>query len=162
MFVVVVVWFCCSTWLAFLILAYHSNQLHQFFCSSELFAMEAILSFIHNFFWKLLVLFWVFWDSQKNNFCVFLSVPHLVDNYAKIVDGRGRNLMCHRTLPSRLVSFIDDLLGTYFSHSWKRQIYFHLLVGFIKKRILFGKFGNIFTLFWDRVFFMKCEKIGFA
>ena len=55
------------------------------------------------FFWKTLVLFWVFWDSQKNNFCVFLSVSHLVDNYVKIVDGRGRNLMCHRTLPSRLV-----------------------------------------------------------
>ena len=46
----------------------------------------------------------LFWDSQKNNFWVFLSVPHLVDNYVKIVDGRGRNLMCHRTLPSRLVS----------------------------------------------------------
>ena len=39
----------------------------------------------------------------KNNFWVLLSVPHLVDNYAKFVDGRGRNLMCHRTLPSRLV-----------------------------------------------------------
>ena len=36
-------------------------------------------------------------------FCVFLSVPYLVDNYAKIVDERGRNLMCDRTLPSRLV-----------------------------------------------------------
>ena len=37
------------------------------------------------------------------NFGGFLSVPHLVDNYAKIVDERGRNLMCDRTLPSLLV-----------------------------------------------------------
>ena len=35
-----------------------------------------------------------------------LSVPYLVDNYAKILDGRGRNLMCHRTLLSRLVTVI--------------------------------------------------------
>ena len=45
-----------------------------------------------------------FLGFTKNNFWVFLSVPHLVDNYAKIVDGRGRNLMYHRTLPSRLVN----------------------------------------------------------
>ena len=59
-------------------------------------------------------LFWAFWEYlgflgflgfPKNNFLGFLSVPHLVDNYAKIVDGRGRNLMCHRTLLSRLVIF---------------------------------------------------------
>ena len=37
------------------------------------------------------------------NFCIFLSVLHLVDNYAKILDERGRNLMCDRTLPSLLV-----------------------------------------------------------
>ena len=42
--------------------------------------------------------------------CVVLSVPHLVDNYAKIVDERGRNLMCERTLPSRLVWFIHNFL----------------------------------------------------
>ena len=30
MFVVVVVWFCCSSWLAFLILTYYSNLMHQF------------------------------------------------------------------------------------------------------------------------------------
>ena len=30
MFVVVVVWFCCSSWLAFLILTYYSNLVHQF------------------------------------------------------------------------------------------------------------------------------------
>ena len=38
-------------------------------------------------------------------FCVFPSVPHLVDNYAKTVDERGRNLMCDRTLPSLFVYF---------------------------------------------------------
>ena len=37
------------------------------------------------------------------SFWGFLSVPDLVDNYAKIVDERGRNLMCDRTLPSLLV-----------------------------------------------------------
>ena len=51
---------------------------------------------------------WAFLGFAKNNFWVFLSVPHLVDNYAKIVDGRGRNLMCHRTLPSRLVCFCNS------------------------------------------------------
>ena len=30
MFVVVVVWFCCSSWLAFLILTYYCNLMHQF------------------------------------------------------------------------------------------------------------------------------------
>ena len=37
------------------------------------------------------------------SFWGFLSVPYLADNYAKIVDERGRNLMCDRTLPSLLV-----------------------------------------------------------
>ena len=37
-------------------------------------------------------------------FWVFQSVAHLVDNYAKIVDERGRNLIGNRTLPSLLVS----------------------------------------------------------
>ena len=46
--------------------------------------------------------FWVF-GFPENNFWVFSSVPHLVDNYANIVDDRGRNLMCDRTLPSLIV-----------------------------------------------------------
>ena len=37
------------------------------------------------------------------NFCCFLSVPHLFDNYAKIVDERCQNIMCKGTLPSLLV-----------------------------------------------------------
>ena len=78
--------------------------MHQFF-TTELFALEAILSFIQNFLKKN----WAFLGFAKNNFWVFLSVPHLVDNYAKIVDGRGRNLMCHRTLPSHLVEILKPL-----------------------------------------------------
>ena len=97
---VVVVWFCCSSWLAFLILTYYSNLMHQFL-------LHWVICFggyhiVHTEFFEKDLGF--LWDSQKNNFWVFLSVPHLVDNYAKIVDGRGGNLMCHRTLPSRLVS----------------------------------------------------------
>ena len=41
----------------------------------------------------------------------FLSLHHLVDNYAKIVDERGRNMMCVRTLPSLLSVF--RALSTY-------------------------------------------------
>ena len=96
MFVVVVVLFCCSSWLAFLILAYRINLMHHFY-ATELFALEAIFQFMHIFFEKYLlgVFLGFFW--------VFVSVPHLVDSYAKIVDERGRNLMCDRTLPSLLV-----------------------------------------------------------
>ena len=50
--------------------------------------MEAILSFIQNFLKKT----WTVLGFAKNIFWVFLSVPHLVDNYAKIVDGRGGTL----------------------------------------------------------------------
>ena len=45
------------------------------------------------------------------NFLGFLSVPNLVDNYAKVVDERGRNLMCNRTLPSLLVLKQTNCLG---------------------------------------------------
>ena len=34
---------------------------------------------------------------------VFLSVPHMIDNYAKNMVERVRNLMCERTLSSLLV-----------------------------------------------------------
>ena len=57
----------------------------------------------------------------KNNFWVFLSVPHLVDNYAKIVDGRGRNLMCHCTLPSRLV-FISNAMSKWIERIMHQKI----------------------------------------
>ena len=38
-------------------------------------------------------------------FRCFLSVPHLVDNYAKNVDERGWSIICERTLRSPLISF---------------------------------------------------------
>ena len=66
----------------------------HYFYSTELFALEAIFSLIHQFF------------LNTRIFCVFPSVPHLVDNYAKIVDERGRNFMCDRKVPSRLVIII--------------------------------------------------------
>ena len=91
MFVVVVVWFCRSSSLAFLISAYLINLMHHFLLHWVICFVDYFL-FIHHFFLKNT---WIF--------CVFLSIPHLVDNYAKIVDERGRNLMSNRTLPSRLV-----------------------------------------------------------
>ena len=97
--VVVVVWFCCSSWLAFLTLTYYSNLMHQSLLHWVI-CFGGYLIVHTEFFEKDLGFFGI---RKKNNFWVFLSVPHLVDNYAKIVDGRGRNLMCHRTLPSRLV-----------------------------------------------------------
>ena len=66
--------------------------MHHFY-ATELFALDAIFRFIQFFFEKYL------------NFWVFLSVLHLVDNYAEIVDEQGRNLMCDRTLPILLVRF---------------------------------------------------------
>ena len=61
------------------------NLMHHFY-STELFALEAIFSFIHQHT--------PFFFEKYLNFWGFLSVPHLVDNYAEIVDERGRNLMC--------------------------------------------------------------------
>ena len=89
---VVVVWFCRSCSLAFLISAYLINLMH-------LFLLHWVICFGGYLFVHTPVFFNNTWI-----FCVFLSVPHLVDKYTKIVDERGRNLMCDRTLPSRLVS----------------------------------------------------------
>ena len=66
------------------------NLIRIFFYSTEVFALEAIFFFIRQFFEKYL------------NF--FRSV-HLVENYSKNVDERGRNFICERTLPSLLVFF---------------------------------------------------------
>ena len=54
-----------------------------------------------DFFTPLSYLLWRLSFRSYTNF--FPSVSHLVDNYAKIVDERGRKLMCDRTIPSRLV-----------------------------------------------------------
>ena len=90
---VVVVWFCRLSSLAFLISTYLINLMHHFLLLSYLLWRLSFRSYT-SFFLKNT---WIF--------CVFPSVPHLVDNYAKIVDERGRNLMCDRSLPSRLVCF---------------------------------------------------------
>ena len=94
---VVVVCFWRSSWLAFLILTYYIKLMHQFLTPLS-YLLWRLSYRSYRIFWKRLF--------AKNNFWVFLSVPHLLDNYAKIVDGRGRNFMCHRTLPSRLVCFM--------------------------------------------------------
>ena len=49
---------------------------------------------------------WVFLRFSKIIFGFFYLLD-LVDNYAKIVDERGRNLMCDRTLPSLLVEYYE-------------------------------------------------------
>ena len=94
---VVVVCFWRSSWLAFLILTYYIKLMHQFLTPLS-YLLWRLSYRSYRIFWKRLF--------AKNNFWVFLSVPHLLDNYAKIVDGRGRNFMCHRTLPSRLVCYM--------------------------------------------------------
>ena len=83
--------------------------MHYFFTpllqSGELFALVSIFSLIHFFFE--ICFFWVFFcfflGFPKIVFGFYLPVPHLVDNYAKILDERGRNHMCGRTLRSLLV-----------------------------------------------------------
>ena len=106
---VVVVCFWRSSWLAFLILTYYIKLMHQFLTPLS-YLLWRLSYRSYRIFWKRLF--------AKNNFWVFLSVPHLLDNYAKIVDGRGRNFMCHRTLPSRLVKIILGFLIFLTSHIW--------------------------------------------
>ena len=87
MFVVVDVWFCRLSSLAFLILAYLINLLHHFL-------LHWFICFVGYIFVHTPVFLKDTW-----NFCVFLSVPHFVENYAKIVDERGRNITdCTRRL----------------------------------------------------------------
>ena len=57
------------------------NLMHQFFKSTELFAFEAIFSFIH-----------IFVFEKYLNFWGFLSVPHSADNYTEIVEEQGGTL----------------------------------------------------------------------
>ena len=98
-----VAWLRCSSWVSFLKMANLINivqlfLLHWFIC------FGGDLLFIHQLF-------------LKNTWILggFLSVPHLVDNYAKIVDEWGRNVMCDRILPSLfvVVLFKNSFLGSY-------------------------------------------------
>ena len=88
---VVVVWFCRSSSLAFFISTYLINLMHHF-----------LLHWVLCFGGYLFVYRPVFLKNTSI-FIIFLSVPHLVDNYAKILDEGGRNHLCNRTLPSLLV-----------------------------------------------------------
>ena len=71
---VVVIWFCCSSWLAFLVLAYLINLIHHVL-------VHWVICFGSYLFFHT-----PFFLEKYLNFCGFLSVPHFVDNYAKIKD----------------------------------------------------------------------------
>ena len=92
--------FCCCLILLFVLTSFlnigisHQSNASFFSQLSYLLWRLSFRSYTNFFFEKYL------------NFCCFLSVPHLVDNYAKIVVERGRNLMCDCTLPSVLVLHI--------------------------------------------------------
>ena len=143
----VAVWFCCLSWLAFLILAHIINLMHIIFLHWVI-CFGGYL-FVHTLFFK-----------KYSNFWPFLSVPHLVDNYAKIVDERGRNFMCNRKLPSLLV---DSMFLVDFSFY---RIFVDILLIFIKDscHLLWTKlhvflYRSVF-IWWhfefvDRCFFLK-------
>ena len=101
MFVVVVVWFCCSFWPAFLILTYYSNLMHQFLLHWVI-CFGGYLIVHTEFFEKDLGFFGI----RKKIIFGFFYLFLIWSPIHKIVDGRGRNLMCHCTLPSRLVEHL--------------------------------------------------------
>ena len=98
-FYVINVCCCCCLILLFVLTRflyigiYHKSNASFFTPLSYLLGRLSIRSYT-NFFEKYL------------NYWGFLSVPHLVDNFSKIVDERGRNLMCNRVLPSLLVYYV--------------------------------------------------------
>ena len=64
----------------------------------------------------------------------FLSVPHLVDVYAKNADEQGRNFMCKRTLPSLLVIYVIQGIDL--------VLFLPFLLLFCSSAIIFEKFKN--------------------
>ena len=130
-------------------------------------------SFIH-FFFNIWVLFG-FFGIPKNNFCVFLYVAQLVDNHSKIVDERGRSLMCDRRLPSLLVYFKTkhhltiNLLYVWngaskisaysynygclpgFTYSWSNNFSLFFICPKQKKVFRSVCFLKVFKFFYDRV-----------
>ena len=78
---------CCCLILLFVLTRFLNNYLSH----------QSIVSFftpLSYLFWRLSFRSYTNCFENYLNFCVFLSVLHLVDNYAKIVDERGRKLMC--------------------------------------------------------------------
>ena len=90
MFVVIIVWFCCLSWIVFLIMTDFINLMRHF-----------------SLHWVFCVGDDVFVDAH---FVLRNTLPHLVDNYTKNMDELGRNFMCERTLPSLLVSIQSFVL----------------------------------------------------
>ena len=77
---------------------------------------------INNFLWPFSVALLYFIGCLLNDVYViesFLSLHHLVASYVKNVDERGRNIMCVRTLPSRLV---DNLKTLSFEQNFKKPL----------------------------------------
>ena len=66
--------------------------MRRFFYSTELFELAAIFMFVY-----------IFFEKYFNFGVFFLSVPHLVDIYARNAHEWGRNFMCKRILPSLIV-----------------------------------------------------------
>ena len=122
--------FWCSFWLAFLLMADLINLMRHFLlCWVVCFGGFV---FVHAPILK-----------NTSIFGGFLSVPHLVDNYSKIVDERGRNLMCDFTLSSLLVPIINLQLislnvqqlksqDIFFFRVWKILWLFLLLLCFVE------------------------------
>ena len=145
LFVVVVVWFCCLSWLAFSILAYLMNLMHHFFYSTELFALEAMFSFIHQFFLNN----WIFG--------FFFICSSFGRQFAKTVDERVRNLMCNRTLPSLLVAFYYDYVRRIVSiklmlitckviGEWGRKMMLKFIVGVSYSHALTTRPGTTYSI----------------
>ena len=83
------------------------------FCSTVLFAFEAI--FVHTHLFR-----------KKFEFLGFSICSYLVDVYAKNVVERGRNFKCQRTLPSLLV-YISNLLQFYVQPWNQADLYVSIL-----------------------------------
>ena len=98
--------FCCLILLFVLTHFLNNDRSHQFIASCLLYWIICFRGylFVHTPFF-----------GNYLNFWGFLSVPHLVDNYAEIEDERGRNLVCNRTLPSLLVCFCNSLYVRFLS-----------------------------------------------
>ena len=99
---------CCCLILLFVLTRFLNIGISQQFNASIL--LHWVVCFrgyliVHTLFFKKYLGFFGLFGIPKKNFLGFLSIHNLVDNCAKFVDGRGRNLMCQRTLLSRLVHY---------------------------------------------------------
>ena len=105
MFVLIVVRLCCSSSLAFFIMAHLVGLLRQFL--TPLSYLRWRRSFCSYF-----KITWFFGGFRSN--------PHMVDIYAKNMDERRRNFMFERTLSSLLVCAIIQNTNTNFLSVWSK------------------------------------------